>query len=182
MLVTIAIAIAERSLSLRQLPMTAGISLIATVGITNLVLIGIELAKSASGTIVLLVVPAAIAVAALRAFAAQARRHEHLEFLYESMKATQGAPEFSLAVGQLLLTVRQLVRAEYAEIFLFPAGTESGLRSVLGRSDGMTAQSGPARRLRQPGRSSCSRKASARSSCRQLVRHTSSTPTCLRGF
>ncbi len=144
LLVTIAIAIAERSLSLRQLPMTAGISLIATVGITNLVLIGIELAKSASGTIVLLVVPAAIAVAALRAFAAQARRHEHLEFLYESMKATQGAPEFSLAVGQLLLTVRQLVRAEYAEIFLFPAGTESGLRSTVGRSEGMTAQSGPA--------------------------------------
>ena len=36
------------------------------------------------------------------------------------MKATQGAPEFSLAVGQLLMTARQLVRAEYVEIILFP--------------------------------------------------------------
>ena len=43
-----------------------------------------------------------------------------------------GAEEFSLAVGQLLVTVRQLVRSDYAEIFLFPTGHERGLRSVLG--------------------------------------------------
>ncbi len=144
LLVTIAIAIAERSLSLRQLPTTAAISLIATVGISNFVLIAIELAASDNRTIVLLVLPAVIAMAAFRAFGAQARRQEHLEFLYESMKATQGAPEFSLAVGQLLMTARQLVRAEYVEIILFPAGSETGLRNVLGGSEGMTAQSGPA--------------------------------------
>ena len=36
------------------------------------------------------------------------------------MKATERAPEFTLAVNQLLLAVRQLVRAGYAEILLFP--------------------------------------------------------------
>lgn len=141
---TVEIAVAQGSLDLRQMPAAAGISFMAALGITDLMLIAVVLARADSEAIVLLILPAAIAVAAFRAFAAQARRHEHLEFLYESMKTTQGAPEFSLAVGQLLLTVRQLVRAEYAEIFLFPAGGENGLRSVLGRADGMTALSGPA--------------------------------------
>ncbi|HEY4348349.1 MAG TPA: EAL domain-containing protein [Gaiellaceae bacterium] len=139
LLVTIVIAIAERGLSVRQLPIAAGISIVATIGVSNLVLIAIELARADSGSIALLALPAIIGITAFHAFASQARRHEHLEFLYESMKATQGAPEFSLAVGQLLLTVRQLVRAEYAEIFLFGAGTELGLRSTLGSGGEMTA-------------------------------------------
>ncbi|HEX4518689.1 MAG TPA: EAL domain-containing protein [Gaiellaceae bacterium] len=143
-LVTAAIAIAQGSLDLRQMPVAAGISFVAALGISNLVLIAIVLSRADREAIVLLILPAAIAAAVFRAFAAQARRHEHLEFLYESMKTTQGAPEFTLAVGQLLLTVRQLVRAEYAEIFLFPAGGENGLRSVLGRSAGMATASGPA--------------------------------------
>jgi diguanylate cyclase (GGDEF)-like protein len=139
LLVTIAIALAEGSLTLRQLPVAAGISIIATIGVSNLVLIAIELARADSQSVVLLALPAVIGITAFRAFASQARRHEHLEFLYESMKATQGAPEFSLAVGQLLITVRQLVRAEYAEIFLFPAGAAEGLRSTLGGGGDLTA-------------------------------------------
>jgi diguanylate cyclase (GGDEF)-like protein len=139
LLVTVAIAIAEGSLSLGKLPVTVGISLVSTIAMANFVLIAMELAQANVETIVLLALPAAIGVAVLRAFAAQARRHEHLEFLYESMRATQGAPEFSLAVGQLLITARQLVRAEYAEIFLFPAGLERGLRSILGPGGGTTA-------------------------------------------
>jgi diguanylate cyclase (GGDEF)-like protein len=144
LLVTVAIAIAQGSLDLRQMPVAAGISFVAALGISNLVLIAMVLARANRESIVLLILPAALAVAVFRAFAAQAGRHDHLEYLYESMKTTQGTPEFSLAVGQLLLTGRQLVRAEYAEIFLFPAGGENGLRSVLGRAEGMTAVSGPA--------------------------------------
>ena len=139
LLVTVAIALAEGGFSIRQLPIPASISIVATIGVSNLVLIAIELARSDNQSIVLLALPAAIGITAFRAFASQARRHEHLEFLYESMKATQGAPEFSLAVGQLLISVRQLVRAEYAEIFLFPAGSEQGLRSKLGGGGEMTA-------------------------------------------
>ena len=131
-LVTFAIALAEGSVELRRLVVPVGISFVATVAVSNLVLIAIMLTRADQGSIVLLVLPAAIAAAAVRAFVAQARRQEHLEFLYESMKATQGAPEFTLAVGQLLIAVRQLVRAEYAEIFLFPAAGHPGLRSTLG--------------------------------------------------
>src|SRR5215831_19457416 len=49
------------------------------------------------------------------------------------MRATQGAPEFGLAVGQLLVAARRLLRAEYAEILLLPASEDEGpLRSVSG--------------------------------------------------
>jgi diguanylate cyclase (GGDEF)-like protein len=63
----------------------------------------------------------------------QREQREHVEFLYESMRATQGAPEFGLAVGQLLVAARRLLRAEYAEILLLPASEGEGpLRSVSG--------------------------------------------------
>jgi diguanylate cyclase (GGDEF)-like protein len=63
----------------------------------------------------------------------QREQREHVEFLYESMRATQGAPEFGLAVGQLLVAARRLLRAEYAEILLLPVSDEEGpLRSVSG--------------------------------------------------
>ena len=84
-----------------------------------------------------------IVVLAFRSFVTRARQHEHLEFLYQSMKATQGAPEFSLAIGQLLITVRQLVRAEYAEIFLFPTGNDQGLRTTLGSHGDLAAHPDP---------------------------------------
>ena len=63
----------------------------------------------------------------------QREQREHVEFLYESMRATQGAPEFGLAVGQLLVAARRLLRAEYAEILLLPPSDEGGpMRSVSG--------------------------------------------------
>ncbi len=139
LLVAGAIGIAEGSLEPRRLPVAAGISIVSTVGVSTVVLIGIELAREDRRALVLLVLPVAIGIAAIRAFANQAKRHDHLEFLYESMKATQGAPEFSLAVGQLLVAVRQLVRAEYAEIFLLAAGSQPGLRSTLGAQGEMNA-------------------------------------------
>jgi diguanylate cyclase (GGDEF)-like protein len=137
-LVTVAIALAEGPLELRRLLVAAGISFVASVAVANLMLIAIELTRVNRASILLLAVPAAIAVLTFRAFAAQAKRHEHLEFLYDSMKATHGASEFSLAVGQLLIAVRQLVRAEFAEILLFPTGVQPGLRTTLGPDGGST--------------------------------------------
>ena len=49
------------------------------------------------------------------------------------MRATQGAPEFGLAVGELLIAARRLLRAEYAEILLLsPIAGEPALRSTSG--------------------------------------------------
>ena len=50
------------------------------------------------------------------------------------MRATQGAPEFGLAVGELLVAARRLLRADYAEILLLsPVAGEEALRSVSGQ-------------------------------------------------
>ena len=76
-------------------------------------------------------------VAAFRGYMEQREQREHVEFLYESMRATQGAPEFGLAVGQLLVAARRLLRAEYAEILLL-----AGLRG----------RRAPAQRQRSRGR------------------------------
>jgi diguanylate cyclase (GGDEF)-like protein len=56
---------------------------------------------------------------------AQREQREHVEFLYESMRATQSAPDFAQAIGRLLSSARRLLRAEYAEILLLSPDTGS---------------------------------------------------------
>jgi GGDEF domain-containing protein len=64
----------------------------------------------------------------------QREQRERVEFLYESMRATQGAPEFGLAVGELLVAAVALLRADYAEILLLsPVAGEEALQSVSGQ-------------------------------------------------
>src|SRR5207248_5065152 len=83
--------------------------------------------------VILLVVPVVACAFFFRGYMEQREQREHVEFLYESMRATQGVPEFGLAVGQLLVAARRLLRAEYAEILLLPASDDDGpLRSVSG--------------------------------------------------
>jgi diguanylate cyclase (GGDEF)-like protein len=60
-------------------------------------------------------------------------QRDYVEFLYESMRAAQSAPEMGLAVGQLLLAAQGLLRAEYAEIILLTrTADEPVLRSTSG--------------------------------------------------
>ena len=55
---------------------------------------------------------------AFRGYMQQRTQRDYVEFLYESMRAAQGAPEMGLAIGQLLLAAQRLLRADYAEIIL----------------------------------------------------------------
>jgi diguanylate cyclase (GGDEF)-like protein len=69
---------------------------------------------------------------AFRTYGAQRRRHEHLEFLYDTMRATQGATELRAAVRELLAAARAMLSADYAEILLLGSTPEDGaLRSVI---------------------------------------------------
>jgi len=132
-LVSAVIGVAEAKFVAPQLHRTLGVSLVgalatASLGIAAVVLIG---DRPPAG--LLLVVPALACVAAFRAYMGQREQREHLECLYESMRETQGAPEFGLAIGQLLIAARRLVRAEYAEIqLLAPKPGEPVLRSISG--------------------------------------------------
>ena len=133
LLVSAVIAIAEERFQAPQLLRTLLTSTIGALATASLGLAVVELLEARPLAVVLLVVPVLSCVAAFRGYMEQREQREHVEFLYESMRATQGAPEFGLAVGQLLVAARRLLRAEYAEILLLPASDGDGpLRSVSG--------------------------------------------------
>ncbi|HEX4325030.1 MAG TPA: EAL domain-containing protein [Gaiellaceae bacterium] len=133
LLVSTVIAIAEERLQAPQLGRTLVTSLLGALATACLGLAVVELLQVRPLAVLLLVVPVLATVVAFRGYMEQREQREHLEFLYESMRATQGAPEFGLAVGQLLVAARRMLRAEYAEILLLPpADGEGPLKSVSG--------------------------------------------------
>ncbi len=133
LLVSAVIAIAEERLQAPQLGRTLVTSTLGALATASLGLAIVELLEVRPAAVLLLVVPVLATVAAFRGYMEQREQREHVEFLYESMRATQGAPEFGLAVGQLLVAARRLLRAEYAEILLLPTSdNEAPLRSVSG--------------------------------------------------
>jgi diguanylate cyclase (GGDEF)-like protein len=133
LLVSAVIAIAEERFQAPQLAQTLLTSTIGALATASLGLAAVELLVDRPAAVLLLVVPVVSCVMAFRGYMKQREQREHVEFLYESMRATQGAPEFGLAVGQLLVAARGLLRAEYAEILLLPpSGERRPLRSVSG--------------------------------------------------
>jgi diguanylate cyclase (GGDEF)-like protein len=132
-LVSAVIAVAEAKFTAPQLPRTLGVSLVGALATASLGLAGALLIEYQVVAGVLLVVPALACMVTFRSYMAQREQLEHLEFMYGSMRETQGAPEFGLAIGQLLHAARRLLRAEYAELHLF-ALTPGGLalRSTSG--------------------------------------------------
>ena len=133
LLVSTVIAIAEERFQAPQLGRTMVTSTLGALATASLGLAVVTLLQVQPLAVLLLVVPVLACVAAFRGYMEQREQREHVEFLYESMRATQGAPEFGLAVGQLLVAARRLLRAEYAEILLLPASDGEGpLRSVSG--------------------------------------------------
>ncbi|HEU5477008.1 MAG TPA: EAL domain-containing protein [Gaiellaceae bacterium] len=133
MLVSAVIAIAEERFHAPQLLRTLFTSTVGALATASLGLATVELLEIRPAAVILLVVPVVACAFFFRGYMEQREQREHVEFLYESMRATQGVPEFGLAVGQLLVAARRLLRAEYAEILLLPAADEEGpLRSVSG--------------------------------------------------
>jgi diguanylate cyclase (GGDEF)-like protein len=133
LMVSTVIAINEDRFLAPQLGRTLLTSTLGAVATASLGLAVVVLLEIRPLAALLLVGPALVCLAAFRGYLKQREQREHVEFLYESMRATQGAPEFGLAVGQLLVAARRLLRAEYAEVLLLPASDGDGpLRSVSG--------------------------------------------------
>jgi len=130
-LVSFAISIAEQRSTLGQLPKMTLIALIGSLATASLAVAGVELLRANAWSVLLLLGPGAGCALAFRAYAAQRRQHQHLEFLYESISAMQGAQELRSAVRELLQAARTMLSADFAEIvFLPPTGAEPALRSV----------------------------------------------------
>jgi diguanylate cyclase (GGDEF)-like protein len=135
-LVATTISIATGRPLLRDLPRTVELALVGSLASASLAVIAVELLAADARAVWLLVVPVAFWAMAFRAYGAQRRRHEHVEFLYQTIRATQGAPEFRAAVRELLIAARAMLSADYAEIVLLGSRAEEGsLRSVIGASD-----------------------------------------------
>jgi diguanylate cyclase (GGDEF)-like protein len=132
-LVGVAIALAEGTKTLRELPRMLAIALVGALATASLAVAAAELLQRDAWAVSLLLVPALGCALALRAYAAQRRRHAHVEFLYQSMRAMQSAPEFPSAVRELLAAARTMLAAEFAEIVFLPSSAaEPAVRSTIG--------------------------------------------------
>ena len=133
-LVTTTISLAAGGPSLRELPRTVALALAGSLASASLAVAAVQMLQADTRSAWLLLVPAVCWALAFRAYGAQRRRHEHLEFLYRTMRATHGAPELRVAVRELLVAARAMLSAEYAEIVLFgPTPADGALRSTLAR-------------------------------------------------
>jgi diguanylate cyclase (GGDEF)-like protein len=131
-LVGVAIALSEGTKTLRELPKMLGIALAGSLAIASLAVAAAELLQRNPWSVTLLLVPALGCALALRAYAGQRRRHAHVEFLEQSMRAMQSAPELRSAVRELLAAARTMLAAEFAEIVFLPsAAGEPALRSTI---------------------------------------------------
>src|SRR5919197_2804040 len=135
MLVTAMIAIAAGHSVRRELPHVSLLALIGSLATASLVVAAVELVTNDAWAAWLLLLPAASCALAFRAYGTQGRRHEHLEFLYQSMRATQGAPEFRAALRELAVAARAMLAAEFAEIVLTSPANDGALRCVIGPDD-----------------------------------------------
>jgi diguanylate cyclase (GGDEF)-like protein len=132
LMVTTTISFIAGGPQLRELPRIALLALAGSLASASLAVAAVELVEADRRAVWLMLVPAIFWGVAFRAYGTQRRRHEHLEFLYETMRATQGAPEFRAAVRELLVAARTMLAAEHAEIVLLgPTLDEDALRSVI---------------------------------------------------
>jgi diguanylate cyclase (GGDEF)-like protein len=135
-LVSVAISVAEQRSTLRELPKMTLIALIGSLTMASLAVAAVELLQANAWAVLLLFVPGIGCALAFRAYAAQRRQHQHLEFLYQSIRAMQGAQELRSAVRELLEAARTMLSAGFAEIvFLPPTSAEPALRSVSRTDD-----------------------------------------------
>jgi diguanylate cyclase (GGDEF)-like protein len=135
LLVTVTIAIAGGRTRLAELPRTIALALAGSLASASLAILAVEVVEADTRAIGLIVVPVLFWAFAFRAYGQQRRRHEHLDFLYHTMRATQNAPEFRVAVRELLSAARELHSAEYAEIIMLSSAPNDGvLRSIITNS------------------------------------------------
>src|SRR5262245_2854468 len=136
LLVGVAIWLAEGRTTLRELPKVVVIGLVGTIATVSVAVAAVQLLDASRLAAVLLLVPAAACAGAFRAYSSQRSRHEHLEFLYDSMRTVQGAPDLDAAVSRLLESARGMLRADCAELILVPRSADEQALYSVARTEG----------------------------------------------
>ena len=103
---------------------------------TSLALLAVSLFLVSPLSLILLAVPLATVFVAYGAYVSEREKHERLELLYQSSRILQHSPELDSSLVALLEHARNMFRAEFAQIVLYPRKeTDEALRTIS-RHDG----------------------------------------------
>jgi diguanylate cyclase (GGDEF)-like protein len=139
LLVCAAIRLSGQAIAASKLARTVAMAMAVCITNTCLALGGAAAVASDSRAAILLVVPAAAVVLAYRAYMAERRKHESLEFLHEVTRLLARAPDIAAGLAGLLQRTLDVFRGDVAEIILLPSDQRSEpLRTTL--EQGATVQ------------------------------------------
>ena len=132
LLVCAVIRLSGQPIAAAKLVRTLAMATAVCVTNTCLALGGAAAVATDARAALLLIVPAAAVVLAYRAYMAERRKHESLEFLHEVTRLLARAPDISAGIAGLLQRTLDVFRGDLAEIILLPSDQRSeALRTTL---------------------------------------------------
>jgi diguanylate cyclase (GGDEF)-like protein len=138
-LLTVSVRVADGAFAPRDHLRIALLAVLSAAGTAALTIVAFRLAEADMSAALLLVVPAALWVAAFRGYTTTRNRHEHLEFLYESLREVQTAEDFRSAAEQLLRQLAQMLRAEFAELLFLGSRKDGHVQQFTLRGSELTS-------------------------------------------
>jgi len=136
--VSTAITVSGGAPQFEKLPEMIQFGGLVAVANTSLALLAVALLWQDPRLLVLLAVPVAAVFLAYRAYISEREKHQRLELLYQSSRILQHSPELDSALGALLEHVREVFRAEWAEVLLWPREDGGEALRTTARHDGPT--------------------------------------------
>jgi diguanylate cyclase (GGDEF)-like protein len=125
----LAMSAAEGRMTPEILPRMLSYGLTVTLANVLLGLIAVQIIPVRPVAAFLLIVLAGLLFLGYRGFASMRAKYDGLHFIYESSRIVHEADDFQTALVRLLVQVREMLRAEVAEITLFPNSGNVALRS-----------------------------------------------------
>ena len=132
LLVCAVIRLSGQPIALAKLMRTLAMATAVCITNTCLALGGAAAVAADARAAVLLIIPAAAVVLAYRAYMAERRKHESLEFLHEVTRLLARAPDITAGISGLLQRTLDVFRGDLAEIILLPSDQRSeALRTTV---------------------------------------------------
>jgi len=116
-----AISLSGGAPQFQKLPEMVQFGGLVAVANTSLALLAVASLYLQPPLLFLLVIPLATVFLAYRAYMSEREKHQRLEMLYQSSRILQHSPELDSALSALLHHVREMFRAERAEVLLWPS-------------------------------------------------------------
>ena len=110
---------------------------------TSLALLAVSLFLVSPLSLILLAVPLATVFVAYGAYVSEREKHERLELLYQSSRILQHSPELDSSLVALLEHARNMFRAEWAQIILYPRKVADEALRTISRHDGESVVMAP---------------------------------------